>query len=284
MTSSGDKEQLTVAELLARAGNSSAPAGRSRRHRSLEEGGVSVAELTGSLKRVKEKPEESRHSSVPIDAAEPDEDATAAQPAQDAQTHSSSSRFTAPAKATPAAAEAAGPEAHPQDNQAHDTDSTAVMRAVPEDAGRPVVDEAASAENMEHTGPIQQVHPDATQAAPAQPAQQQGFQPAQAQPPASQQEQSPVNPEQEESSPGIGSTIIYAATGVLIGVIVFLGFQYLWDSSISSIIVGVLALVVTGVAVGLVHALRTTRDGLSMALAGVVGLAMTFGPLIPGLF
>ncbi|MDY6049364.1 MAG: hypothetical protein SPI77_02170 [Corynebacterium sp.] len=58
------EKQLTVAELLARVkeeGGSSAPASSRRRHRSLEEGGVSVAELTGSIPRVNERPEVSRH-------------------------------------------------------------------------------------------------------------------------------------------------------------------------------------------------------------------------------
>ncbi|WIM73129.1 hypothetical protein QP028_05740 [Corynebacterium suedekumii] len=45
------EKQLTVAELLARAGKEN-PEGdkpRRRRRRSLEDGGISVAELTGSL-------------------------------------------------------------------------------------------------------------------------------------------------------------------------------------------------------------------------------------------
>ena len=49
------EEKLTVAELLARRqkeGASSEPP-RRRRRRSLEEGGVSVQELTGSIPRVK---------------------------------------------------------------------------------------------------------------------------------------------------------------------------------------------------------------------------------------
>ena len=63
-------EQLTVAELLARAGRNdpSTDKPRRRRRRSLEDGGVSVAELTGSIPRVKAVPAESRHSAIPIDA------------------------------------------------------------------------------------------------------------------------------------------------------------------------------------------------------------------------
>lgn len=64
-----EDKQLTVAEILARAQQDNPDAGaRRRRRRSLEEGGVSVAELTGSIKKVEARPVESRHSSVPIDA------------------------------------------------------------------------------------------------------------------------------------------------------------------------------------------------------------------------
>ena len=66
-----EDQQLTVAELLARAQKDNPEAGkRRRRRRSLEEGGVSVAELTGSLKRVDARPPEPKHSSVPIDPPE----------------------------------------------------------------------------------------------------------------------------------------------------------------------------------------------------------------------
>ena len=81
-----DDKQLTVAELLARAGKEDSDAdgtsgGRARsgkegsekprrRRRSMEDGGgVSVAELTGSFPKVTAKPKESKHGS-PID--EPD--------------------------------------------------------------------------------------------------------------------------------------------------------------------------------------------------------------------
>lgn len=87
-----EDQQLTVAELLARAQKDNPDAGRRRRRRrSLEEGGVSVAELTGSLKKVQARPPEAKHSSVPIDApaqptpAKPAEPAEPAQPAQSAK-------------------------------------------------------------------------------------------------------------------------------------------------------------------------------------------------------
>ena len=55
-------KQLTVAELLARAENGNSDSNRRpRRRRSLEDGGVSVAELTDSFKKVDVKPVEGRH-------------------------------------------------------------------------------------------------------------------------------------------------------------------------------------------------------------------------------
>lgn len=53
-------ERLTVSELLARSGQPGEAAAR-RRRRSVEEGGVSVAELTGSIPRVKARPATSKH-------------------------------------------------------------------------------------------------------------------------------------------------------------------------------------------------------------------------------
>lgn len=62
-------KQLTVAELLAKAGKDSAStsAPRTRRRRSMDSGGISVAELTGNIPKVNAKPQEARHSSEPID-------------------------------------------------------------------------------------------------------------------------------------------------------------------------------------------------------------------------
>ncbi|SDM07844.1 hypothetical protein SAMN04488535_1824 [Corynebacterium mycetoides] len=81
-----DDSQLTVADLLARAQkeNPGSEQPRRRHRRSLDEGGVSVAELTGSLRKVDARPAESKHSSVPIDAPEPA--AAKPEPASDAPT------------------------------------------------------------------------------------------------------------------------------------------------------------------------------------------------------
>jgi len=72
-----DQNKLTVAELLARNNKArgekeSKKDNRSRRHRrSLDEGGISVAELTGNLKKVKAAPVEAKHTSVSIDEDAP---------------------------------------------------------------------------------------------------------------------------------------------------------------------------------------------------------------------
>lgn len=84
-----------------------------------------------------------------------------------------------------------------------------------------------------------------------------------------------------EPRTGAGSAVLLAVMGVVLGALVFIGFDQLWSSGLSRILVGVLAIAVTGIMVGVVHALRTARDGVSMSLAAVVGLLMTFGPYIP---
>ncbi|RNE48962.1 hypothetical protein [Corynebacterium alimapuense] len=87
-------KQLTVAELLARASNDNpnAEKPRRRRRRSLEEGGISIAELTGSIPAVQEKPAESRHSSVPIDAPAKSVDAKASTATSEVKAPSAASK------------------------------------------------------------------------------------------------------------------------------------------------------------------------------------------------
>ncbi|KQB84423.1 hypothetical protein [Corynebacterium oculi] len=84
-----------------------------------------------------------------------------------------------------------------------------------------------------------------------------------------------------EPRTGAGSAVLLAVMGVVLGALVFIGFDQLWSSGLSRLLVGALAVAVTGIMVGVVHALRTARDGISMTLAAVVGFLMTFGPYIP---
>ena len=71
--------------------------------------------------------------------------------------------------------------------------------------------------------------------------------------------------------------VLLVFAGLVVGVLMFLGFQYLWES-FSPILVGLLAAVVTGGVVLLVRAMKTGRDALTMTLAAIAGAAMTFGP------
>ena len=68
-------EKLTVAELLARSGRTSSDSGRRRRRRSLDEGGISVAELTGAIPVVEDT--ESEASTAPAAGADKREQPTA---------------------------------------------------------------------------------------------------------------------------------------------------------------------------------------------------------------
>lgn len=71
----------------------------------------------------------------------------------------------------------------------------------------------------------------------------------------------------------IGQSVI----AVLVGVLVFFGFTVLWDN-LDTALVLVLALVVTFICVGVVHALLRHRDTLLLVLTFVVGIALTVGP------
>lgn len=68
-----------------------------------------------------------------------------------------------------------------------------------------------------------------------------------------------------------------ALAAIVVGVGVFFGFSLLWANA-PGILVLVLALAVTLVMVGLVHALLRHSDKLLMVLAFIVGLVLTIGP------
>ena len=75
------------------------------------------------------------------------------------------------------------------------------------------------------------------------------------------------------------SILLMIVAGILLAIVIFKGFEILWDS-FPRLIVAILALCVTAIMVGVTHALRTARDGFSMFLAGFTGLILTFGPLL----
>lgn len=301
-----ENKQLTVAELLARAQKEN-PQGaektpRKRRRRSIEDGGISVAELTGSFKAVTAAPTESRHSSVPLDAPAAEKPAASEpapeekkptlsskvqerqgpkatepksedkKPADKQQTAAEKKAEEKAAKAKAAAEQEAADKAHlakaraakeaaaASDNDATKTpsdDDTGVIKQVSEDP-------AQNADSVSETGEMPKV---AEEKAPAQTADQ----------------SNDLDDEDDDSGMSAGPVILLAILGILGGIAIFLGFQYLW-STLNPWIVVVAALVVTGAMIAAVKWLRTASDGLSMTLAGLVGLVITFGPATLVLF
>ena len=83
--------------------------------------------------------------------------------------------------------------------------------------------------------------------------------------------------EYEDDSISWPALIGQAIAAILVGIGVFLGFKLLWGS-LPAVLVLVLALAVTLVLVGVVHALLRHRDKLIMILTFVVGLVLTIGP------
>ncbi|AZA12235.1 adenosylcobinamide-GDP ribazoletransferase [Corynebacterium gerontici] len=365
-------KQLTVAELLARSGGSedSSSTPRRRRRRSLEEGGISVAELTGNIPKVASKPAESKHSNVPIDeehenrqdpdspdpleverdteadkdpaedqpaplGVEPNEDATdaqedviahplGAQPREDAdEDHDEPLAVDIPDEAADAEDEQDRPTAHDagdvstgsQDGsgiqlqvvdekdpvrlttgsfpaqapavsesetqqpeaeserfeaEEHDAEQTTVIRGVSEPV-RPQMD-------AEDTNVIPQIaEEDPTSEADVQDTQKQRDELEELDDDALATAYDEEEAKNEKVS--MGAVILMALVGIVIGAVVFFGFQMLWGS-LNKWIVTVLALLVTGAMVGVVHALRTSSDKLSMGLSALVGLVMTFGPAL----
>ena len=138
-----DKKKLTVAELLARDKKARGEKGgkddkRSRRHRrSLDEGGISVAELTGNLKKVEASPAEAKHTSVSIDEDAPVIRAPKAANATDADSAKKSADKPASQPAAKTAAQPAAPKPAPK------TAAKAEPKAASKPADKPAAKAAA---------------------------------------------------------------------------------------------------------------------------------------------
>ena len=350
-----EDKQLTVAELLARSskererrgaseqGTDGTEAPRRRRRRSLDEGGISVAELTGSIKRVQSEPARSRHAETTTSAAS----AASATRKTSQPSASSTPAKSAPAKsaatsAKPASAAKPTPEVKAEPEKKADTpstDDTTVISKVEADAqkseAKPSASKSATADSAtaksaaaKRTGAKSA---DAKSAV-AKPTGSAAAKSSASQAPAAKADETTVMPVQSPQatassakpaaaagSPQAGdaatgeipvvatgsqadsaelaerdyddveaeeggklsavSIVVLALVGIILGAIVFKGFEVLWGR-FDRILVSILALVVSGAMVGVVHALRTARDSVSMTLAGVVGLVLTFGPLL----
>lgn len=410
------EKQLTVAELLARAGKEN-PEGdkpRRRRRRSLEDGGISVAELTGSFPAVKEKPAESRHSSVPIDGPEQSAPKSAAPKGKTAQEGKTDAKLAPAVTPTPKkedvpsaqSSEKVGlkpesgadsepnaglgtrdelkAEAEPTDevkpeptseptpkaepkmaaptvtpaapvsdkptpsttdsrddagaaDEKSDTptptpsgDQTVVFQKVDQDeekadsgtavpAGRTLAEKITArtgeesaaddgadpetaqqptvaalkrpAPSVDETGEIPQVDPLAATTTAAATSGSTAADVAVREDDAvgdggdvDMRDEAAADPAADtddavEERTSITGVILLAIIGVVLGVVVFKGFELLWEN-LSRPIVAVLAILVTVGMVAVVRALRTANDALSMFLAAIVGLVMTFGPLV----
>lgn len=265
-----DKKQLTVAELLARnakdrPGEEKTPR---RRRRSLDEGGISVAELTGNLEKVKATPAEAKHSNVSIDETAPvipapkketKKESKEETPKKEAPKQEAAQKVDKPQAAAVPVEKPAESESKP--SQPSD-DDTRVIQEVKDEPEKPEVKTAApvdekpqdAAEDTFTTGELEAVDEDVD-------------------------EYDEDYDEEDEDKLNPFAVVLLALVGIVLGAIVFKGFEILWDR-FDRLVVLVLGVVVTGVIVGIVHALRTSRDGLSMFLAAVAGLVLTFGPLL----
>lgn len=375
-----EEKQLTVAELLARnakeregraekrssaketEGAEAQEAPRRRRRRSLDEGGVSVAELTGSIKRVEAEPARSRHSSTSDSpaavtrapkkaeksadskaseakapetkpeakpeesksaapkaseakaAAKPAADKTAAKDGEKADAKEASKGTAAAKTAEAKPADAKSADAKPAEKPAEKTEKKAEKKAE-----KPANDETTviqkvdapakdSSKAKNAAAGSKAAKTDETTVMPAQPtaaatgAKAAEAKTATASPAAkdtestgeipvvedehqadsaklAQRDDAELDEAEDDGKLSAVSIVVLALVGIIIGAIVFKGFEVLWGR-FDRIIVSILALVVTGAMVGIVHALRTARDAVSMSLAGVVGLILTFGPLL----
>lgn len=281
-----DEKQLTVAELLARNSKGRAGAdsegGSRRRRRSLEDGGVSVAELTGNLEKVKATPAESKHSNVSIDETAPvipapkqEQDEKQAADAKAKGTDKVAGEVAEEKAADKSADKASQPS----------TDDTRVIKRV--------TDKPEAKQDAKDAKPAQADFKDdskapkaaaATTAAAGTTAAGAGAAMGDSVPVKAKEKdlletESDADYEEDDEKLNPFSVLLLALVGIVLGAIVFKGFEILWDS-FSRSIVAILAVAVTALMVALVHVLRTNRDGASMALAAFVGLVLTFGPLL----
>ncbi|EGT5594171.1 MULTISPECIES: hypothetical protein [Corynebacterium] len=289
-----DEKQLTVAELLARNAKEHAGAEseggsrRRRRRRSLEDGGVSVAELTGNLEKVTATPAQSKHSSVSIDETAPvipapkqEEDSKKAEAPEsdkvkDAKTESAFQPSTEDTRVIKRVEE----KSAPQQSAPAVADKSGVAKSgvAKSDAVKGDKAEAKLAEKESDAKLDDALTPPtdgATEASVSVKASEKEL---------DKKDQTDVveteeDFEEEDEKLNPFSVLLLALIGIVLGAVVFKGFEILWDS-FSRSVVAILAIAVTALMVALVHVLRTNRDGISMTLAAFVGLVLTFGPLL----
>lgn len=296
-------KQLTVAELLARAEKENPEAGRRpRRRRSLEDGGVSVAELTDSFKKVEVKPAEVKHSSVPIDAP-----SDAPGPASTPKPAPSTPATPQPAPSTsvklrpaekPAAAKAQDEKPAVEKLQvvkpaaeaakktekaetAKQTPATPTSKPAPAPQAKPAEGETTVLRKVEAEPVVKQAsaQPDdtneirAVQAPEPQRAETDIFDEPAAEPEAVE------DFEVEEATVNPVLLVLLVFCGVLLGVLGFLAFTWLWANTMAIVaaLVGIGAVAAVVAAVG---AMAAGRDKVTMVIAGLAAAVVAFGPAL----
>lgn len=284
-----EEKQLTVAEILARAQQENPEAGaRRRRRRSLEEGGVSVAELTGSIKKVEARPAEAKHSSIPIDGPEQEAATETAPPAPAQKPAPASSTRIVTVKPVqepkPAQALVSAPEEEPRSAESKEApraseDETAVIKKVTAPAVTP--EPAAATAPAASYGNVEKQEP--APAAVAVPAEQgDDFDPFAEDFSAADADATAVPAEEivvEEATVNPIVLVLLVFLGVVLGVLGFLLFKWIWANTMAVVaaLLGVAA--VAGVVAG-VGAMRHGRDALTMTLAGLAAAVAAFGPAL----
>ena len=253
-----EQKQLTVAEILARAQKENPELGtRRRRRRSLEDGGVSVAELTGSIKKVEAKPAESRHSSVPIDApAKPAEPAEPAAPKNEPKAEQPEVKKAEPKQPEPKRVERAS------------EDETAVIKKVPDAPAAPAP--KAEAPKTEAPKPAPIVDLDAAPTKVEELEELDEFEGAEDLEGAEDTEEAGVNPI---------TLVLMVFLGVVLGILGFMLFKWLWTSTPTAV-AAILGVITVAGSVYAARAIGTGRDWLSVGLAGVAAVVIAFGPAL----
>lgn len=296
-------EKLTVAELMARnAKDGARRADRPRRRRNLDDGGVSVSELTGSIPVVNDED---------LDAAGDGSDSTAradradAAPVADEHPHRGGHELEDdPAGDVteekvdevdvvdgevvdeelhdePVEEPAAEPAAEPARGGLFSAGETTVIPRVDPSAGdvaeEPAEDSAEDsvenstdevAQDDEHVD--ESVDESAGEAAVA---------PEPAHEPAAEAEEHDPDKivEYEDDAISWPALLGQTAIALVVGVVIFFGFTLLWDKLPTALVLA-MAGVVALVCVGVVHALLRHRHTLVLILAFIVGLVITLGP------
>ncbi|MGP9722595.1 hypothetical protein ACT3SZ_01085 [Corynebacterium sp. AOP40-9SA-29] len=301
-------EKLTVAELMARnAKDGARRADRPRRRRNLDDGGVSVSELTGSIPVVNDEDlaaaaddgSDSGDSAVQADQVAdahphrgghelddgPAGDATEQDAAEEvsedatedlAEGNDDEADEAAVVDGEVVDGEVVDEELHDEslDEQVFDSSATTVIPRVDpsvDDADETSVQDSVQDDEADTPEPLED-HEPAETAVPDADVDSDAAPVAEA-----EEGDSDKIVEYEDDAISWPALLGQTAIALVVGVVIFFGFTLLWDKLPTALVL-VMAGVVTLVCVGVVHALLRHRHTLVLILAFIVGLVITLGP------